>query len=435
MSRRMLVSSGMGALGIKLGYLLLTLGISILFSRALGPEQFGSYAFVIALTSLLAIPCQIGLPNLIIRETARYQAVAKWQLLRGLWEWAIRTAFRSSLVFSALAVLFLTTVFDYEDRWMAVAAAAVIVPLIAAANVRAAMLTGLRHVVFGQLPEFLVRPVIVLAGGALFVLLAPSVFDAGHALLVYAGGALAGLVVAAGLRRRLAPDLVGRPQEPPAYETAAWWASALPLALIGGMRAINAQIDIILIGALRTEAEVGVYRVAVQAASLVAFGITVMNSVVAPHFSRYYTRGDRVALQRLVLLTSRLTAMASVPAAAIFIFWGEPILGLVFGAGYHAGAQPLALLALGYLATALWGPVATLLNMTGHERETLKGVTLGALANVGLNLALVPTYGMIGAAFSTLVTMLLWNLYLWRRVLQLTGIETFALFRSSRGNA
>lgn len=434
MSRRMLVSSGAGALSVKLGYLLLTLGISILFSRALGPEQFGSYSFVIALTSLLAIPCQIGLPNLIIRETARYQAVAKWRFLRGLWEWSIRSAFRASLVFSALVVLLLTAVFDYEDRWLAVVAAAVIVPLIAAGNVRAAMLTGLRHVVFGQLPEFLVRPVTVLAGGAIFVLLAPNLFNAEHALLIYAGGAAAGFVVAAGLRRRLAPDLVGKSHEPPAFETSLWWASALPLALIGGMRAINAQIDIILIGVLRTEAEVGIYRVAVQAASLVAFGITVMNSVVAPHFSRYYTRGDRAALQRLVLLTSRLTAMVSVPAAAIFIFWGEPILELVFGAGYSAGAMPLALLALGYLVTGLWGPVATLLNMTGHERETLKGVSLGAFANVVLNLALVPTYGMIGAALSTLATMLLWNLYLWRRVLQLTGMETFALFRS-RGNA
>lgn len=420
-----IAAAGVRSLLIKIGFLVLSLGISIFFSRALGPDGFGVYSFVIALSTLLAIPCQVGLPSLVTRETARYQAVADWSRLRGLWRWVQRVSLLSAGVFALLAAALLWWVFDYRRQPAAVLAAALLVPLITLGNVRAAMLTGLRHVVAGQLPEFLLRPAVTLGAGAGLWWLWRDGFTAPAALLCHAGGAGAGFVLATMLRRSRAPaEAFAGPRR---YEARLWWTAALPLALIGGMRAINAQIDLILLGVLRSDAEVGIYKVAVQGGTLVAFGVTVLNVVVAPHFARRHARGERAALQRLVLRTSRVATLLALPMAALFVLAGGPILGLVFGAPYRDGAAALALLSIGYLLSALWGPVATVLNMTGHERETLKGVSAAALVNVLLNIMLIPRFGMNGAAFSTLAVMLGWNLYLWHRVNRVVGIETFAL--------
>ncbi|MFW6089999.1 MAG: oligosaccharide flippase family protein, partial [Gemmatimonadota bacterium] len=61
-----------------------SLVVSILLARMLGPEGYGIYAFAYAVIMLLALPAQAGLPTLLVREVARYEADERWGLLAGL---------------------------------------------------------------------------------------------------------------------------------------------------------------------------------------------------------------------------------------------------------------------------------------------------------------------------------------------------------------
>ena len=58
------------------------------------------------------------------------------------------------------------------------------------------------------------------------------------------------------------------------------------------------------------------------------------------------------------------------------------------------------------------GPVALLLNMTGYERYTMRGVGVSTILNILFNALLIPHYGMVGAAFATAITMIGWNILL-----------------------
>jgi ABC-type sugar transport system permease subunit len=49
---------------------------TVLLARLLGAEGYGIYAYALALVSLLAMPAHAGLPNLVLRETARGMAEA-----------------------------------------------------------------------------------------------------------------------------------------------------------------------------------------------------------------------------------------------------------------------------------------------------------------------------------------------------------------------
>jgi O-antigen/teichoic acid export membrane protein len=90
---------------------------------------------------------------------------------------------------------------------------------------------------------------------------------------------------------------------------------------------------------------------------------------------------------------------------------------------------PLVILCVGQLVNASMGSVASVLNMTGHERETTKSVLVGAFVNVTLNLALVPVWGMIGAAIATACTLVVWNVIMWHKARTLVGIETSPFVR------
>jgi len=92
----------------------------------------------------------------------------------------------------------------------------------------------------------------------------------------------------------------------------------------------------------------------------------------------------------------------------------------VFGSDYGRGAPALAILSLGELANALAGPVALILTMTGHEGDAAKSLAVAAVTNVILNLALIPNFGVEGAAAATAVSLTAWNtlmgVFVWKRL-------------------
>ncbi|MGZ5441413.1 MAG: hypothetical protein ACXW5U_03935 [Thermoanaerobaculia bacterium] len=87
-------------------------------------------------------------------------------------------------------------------------------------------------------------------------------------------------------------------------------------------------------------------------------------------------------------------------------------LTLLFGAEFEAGTVPLMILCCSQLVNVLFGSVAVILNMTGNEGMTARGVGIAAVTNIVLNLLLMPTYGVVGAACASLVSMITWNMVL-----------------------
>jgi O-antigen/teichoic acid export membrane protein len=171
--------------------------------------------------------------------------------------------------------------------------------------------------------------------------------------------------------------------------------------------------------------------VAVSIATLVAFGLQAVTMVVAPHFARLYTQNDMARLQRLVTLSARAILAVALPVVLVLVLFGEPLLRLIFGEEYSGGYTPMAILAGGQLVNAAIGSVGVLLNMTGHERETARGVAIAAAANVALNLLLIPPFGLNGAALATALSMTLWNLVLWQAVRLRLNIDSMAFTPAS----
>lgn len=434
--RGSLARKALGSIMLKLAYTLLSFGVAVVLARVLGPAGYGVYAFVFALVTLLAVPAKFGLPNLVVRETAKHIANGEWGLVQGVWRWAGSI---TGVIALALAVLAGGVLWFWGEQFstahvMTLAWGLALVPLVALGDLRGAALRGLDKVLQGQFPEMILRPSLFLILLLATTLVLPmGELSAATAMALQVAAAAAAFAIGAWLLWRTTPQSVS--DASPRYERRRWLASTLPLAFTSGMQLINQYTDIIMLGLFVSAAEVGVYRVAAQVSLLVSFGLSAINMVVAPRFARLYANSDMAKLQRLVTVSARAILLCSLPVVAIVIFFGKPLLTLIFGAEFTPAYVPLAILVLGQLVNSAMGSVAFLLNMTGHERDTARGAAIAACGNVMLNLLLIPLFGTAGAAIATATTFTVWNILLWRAVHTRLDIDSMAFKFTKPGRA
>ena len=155
--------------------------------------------------------------------------------------------------------------------------------------------------------------------------------------------------------------------------------------------------DVLILGMFATAADVGIYTAAARTALLTRFLLLANSAVVAPRFAALHAADDRQGVARLAVRSTLLTTVSSVPLLLIFIAFPEKILSL-FGPQFEAGAQALIILSAGQFVNAMTGPVGYLLNMSGFHRIEGRIAVVGALMTVGLCFALIPIWGVLGAA-------------------------------------
>lgn len=421
-----LIKGAGGTAILKAVNMALTLVTGVLMARSLGPENYGVYAFALSLISLMALPTHAGLPTLIIRETAKNQLNKNWGLLKGLLKLASSFVWVYSVFAAITASIFVVWFWQGTESIKADTFlwALLLLPLIAFEGIRTSALNGLRRVISSQLPEQIIRPLItvfILSS----VLLLGNTLDAVAAVQINAFSVFIAFLVGLLLLVKALPKEVK--QVKPTYAIKPWAASLLPLSFFSGLQMLDSQVSVLFLGFLASSEEVGLFRVAATGAALVSFGLTAVNMALAPQVARLYAAGELEKLQRVITLSTRAVAVVSFPVALIFIIWGDSLIGLVFGVEYAQAAPALAILCVGQLINASMGSVALVLNMTGHDRKTLIGITAALVSNIVCGLLLIPFYGLIGAAIGYSISLTVWNMLLYFQTKKHTNINTFII--------
>jgi O-antigen/teichoic acid export membrane protein len=170
-------------------------------------------------------------------------------------------------------------------------------------------------------------------------------------------------------------------------------------------------MDRLMLGALADAGAVGIYAVV---ASLAIIGSLAHNSLVPiflPIAASAHRRGQSQDLSAAYSVTATWAGYPSAILLIIFIGFGEWILS-VFGKDYSTPEAHHVLVLLGaVIFLSSWvGPTGALLQMSGGHRLEFLNTVLFLAANFGLNLILIPRYGLLGAATATLASGLLRNL-------------------------
>lgn len=375
----------------------------IVLARTFLASGYGVYATVMSCVAVLAIPATAGLDRYLVRELAVYRTQGEWSLLRGLVRRGFQVTLGVSLVIASLAaaiVLVAGTTVPASTR-NALLIGLAIVPLVSMARLRSAVLQGMGKVLTGALPEFTVLPGMVLAL-ALVVFVLPGISrDPMVAVGINAVATLAALGCGTWLLHRATPSL--RSRDPPRYLTKRWVAASLPMAWVVGMNLLIVNADVILLGALDSSESAGIYRIAAQMAAAVALPLGAVNAVLAPRIAAAYSAGQRDELQRLTTRSARIVISLTVPIAVVLLLLGGFALAL-YGADFAEARAALNVLVFGQLVNAATGIAGYLLIMTRYERLAAMLFGSAALANIAMNLFLIPKFGVMGAAIASCAT-------------------------------
>ncbi|MEM8877138.1 MAG: polysaccharide biosynthesis C-terminal domain-containing protein, partial [Pseudomonadota bacterium] len=206
------------------------------------------------------------------------------------------------------------------------------------------------------------------------------------------------------------------------YRPAAWTAVAIPMVIVDGSGLLQYHTDLIVLSAYVSPDQLAIYFAAAKTISLIGIVHFAVTAVANQRFAGLAAAGDSDGMGRFIRQTTNWTFWPALAAALGFVILGKPLLWL-FGAEFEAGYPVMLILACGLLIRAYVGLSEQILNMTGHHRKSAIVLIVGCCMNLALNIALVPLYGLEGAAVATVLSTLMSASFHAAFVKQTTGVN------------
>ena len=199
-----------------------------------------------------------------------------------------------------------------------------------------------------------------------------------------------------------------------------------PLMFVTILGTLMHWMDILMLGYFTDTTTVGLYHPAARTAGLLRTVLLAFMGIFAPMMSEYHRQGDVGEMGKLYKLIVRWIVSLSLPLAIIIIIYSKKIM-MLFGVQYLSASNVLMVLTTAAFIQTLFGGGGQTLTMTGFTKVNLFNSIIVVLINITLNLLWIPQYGIIGAAYATLISMALLGLLRIVEVNHLIKITPFSL--------
>ncbi|MCF8469720.1 MAG: GNAT family N-acetyltransferase [Parvibaculum sp.] len=404
----------------------------VFLARWMGAFEYGIFVYVWVWVVVLGIVVPMGFGTSVLRFVPEYRTKERWRRLAGLLRASFFIVFALGIVTALAGISIVWALRGHIESYyvLPLVVALVCVPGFALMDWQEGTARAFGWVNLAYIPSYIVRPLgtVIFAGGILFF--------TGHATgLQVTFGALGATVLTLIGQRILLARRVARsiPVARPIFHVRHWVAISAPLVLVEGLFLLLTNTDIVLLGYFVDPDSIGVYFAATRIANLMGFIGFSLAALAVPKFAELHGAGKHAELQTFVQDIIQWIFWPTLAAAIVLLAAGDLVLGL-FGDHFGAGYPLLWLLVLGFLARAATGPTEYLLNMTGHQNAVAYAYGSAAVANVALNFALVPAFGLMGAAASTAISIVgatVWLAIIVHRRLGITAFVLAGLFRRS----
>ncbi|ELY49384.1 flippase [Natronorubrum sulfidifaciens] len=204
---------------------------------------------------------------------------------------------------------------------------------------------------------------------------------------------------------------------------------SLPLTVTGSASILYKRVDIVLVGAFLTPVAVGYYVLAKQLTEFVTAPASSLGFALAPTYGESKSSDQLARAAEIYETTFQYTLLFYIPAAVGIVLVADPAIRYVFGDGYLGAIPIIQVLSVFVVLQSINKITNDALDFLGRARHRAISKGSAAILNLGLNLVLIPTIGVIGAAVSTILSyalMVIVNIYLINAELSLSLRRLFA---------
>ena len=174
--------------------------------------------------------------------------------------------------------------------------------------------------------------------------------------------------------------------------------------------------DIIMNGWWRTAEEIGYYSVSKRIIGLLYTLPTLLAIGIFPTLSRLIKQSEKQKIKNLSEKSMTLTFLMAIPLVVGGIILSQPIIELLFGHEYLPAIPAFKILLISMLIIFSGPLIFRFVVAHNQQRKVIKYVAVGAFGNVIFNAILIPIYGIIGAAITTIVAYSLYYGLTWRKI-------------------
>ena len=390
---------GAVAFVLKTSSTLLSFLNQVILARILGAGGLGEVLLALSVINISAMLAKFGMEGAMMRFIPLYLEKGDRARLKGTIYFALEFCLMLSIFFVFLVWLssgfVSTSVFHSKGLLKLLPVAAVALPANVLYDVTGGILRGYRETFRSLLPQFLISPFLRVV---IFLLLSIKGGTPFYAVTAFVAGEITAMLfslkfLSAKIKK------IGPARRKSEYREVL--DVAFTMIFTGLSLFLFTQADIWIVGMFSSTESVGIYGVTVRLVTLVAFSLGAFSTIIPPIMSSVHASGDMNELKRVVSGSTRWILSTAMPIILILTLEGEIILKYFFGDEFVSGYAALLILCAGQLINAGSGLVGYLLQMTGGHRSLMKITLFWGILNVLLNMALVPVWGIAGAALST----------------------------------
>jgi glycosyltransferase involved in cell wall biosynthesis/O-antigen/teichoic acid export membrane protein len=395
--------------------------VTLLLTRTAGAEVYGQYVLAVTTAGIVAVLAVAGQDRILLREMAGDLRIGKDQRAIAMLRAVVRAVAPRAVAITGIYALLL---------WFGPAAG-----LLKADG--AVMTTGALLVLFGALSTIAVAgargaglPVRAqLFEGLQTLLLAIALgvaFMSGLAVSAIEAVALATITLAITCIINLwtLRDWVRSKVEVGQEDIALRVPHGFTFMTIRLVHMVSDWLPIALITYFLSVSDVGAFRVAAQVILLSSTVMLTGELVIMPQFAGDFRDGRHDLVWARHGRLRRIMILFVGPLLLATVLFPEWIISTLFGPGFMAAAAALPILALGQFVAILCGPVGGLVAMAGQERLLLRLGIVSLVILVGLGVALVPTYGLAGAAVAAAIAQAVRSLVTYQIAIEMISVQS-----------
>lgn len=166
---------------------------------------------------------------------------------------------------------------------------------------------------------------------------------------------------------------------------------------------VYTNLDVVMLGFMKTNAEVGYYNAAIKVKVILVSFITSLGTVLLPRLSYYIENKEQEMFRKTIVKAFNFVLIMGTSVSLYFMIFSEESILILAGKGFGPAVLPMMLLMPTVFLIGMSNITGIqILTPLGREKEVLYSIVCGAVLDFILNFVLIPKYGAAGASFATL---------------------------------
>ncbi|MCW5588716.1 MAG: polysaccharide biosynthesis C-terminal domain-containing protein [Legionellales bacterium] len=395
--------------------LLVKIVFNIFLARHLPSHVYGDVNLSLQLVGFAAVFILLGTDSGAKRYLAKYISRRLDYAVEGYLSWNFKLLIKlvGLFLFLALITCFITLLLNIHDpekleQLHIVLYLIWISPLLALVNLMGSYLLSTQNLYYSYFFKNIAIYLAYALGLGFAVYGFELLISSGLILVIFSIGLL--LVIAIqfilfsmSLNSALKINYVNVLMNPPLYKPK-WIKTSVQLIFNNMIYTVSATLDLLAVEIIHpSENAVGYYSAALALTAIVWKTTDVLN-FFKPKISTLVAEKSWQKLQADVQISTLIMLAAGAVFGLLIIVFAQGLLGNLFGAEYTAAKSTVMLLVIGNFINTWGKPARVLLSYSDNEQAVLRILLLGLILITVSSLILTHFYGMIGAAFATILT-------------------------------